>query len=525
MPSLSRAPARSGGGGGATVAEQMALEHVSHGQTRFVTPGVAPDARGVVLGRFCLLVFPSLEGVVSWLRVYSHEASLDELVAGLEILRVRTPLMSREMMVKIPSVSSYAADRAARVARLVGGTIYTGTAKHFVRYRDDRSPYGYDAVDIGALPAQAELVVHDDDFAQSYVREGQLPLARLLFRLSLRRTPGQARLTHEQRGELVLAVARGLGDGVIRYLWRNRVEATVGLVVPRVQPGSVERAGDPSYLLMRVRELPERILGLCLGTPGIDVFLPAGPNVAVAVGWTHPVELSSCASLLPDDGYHLFWPGDRVDVVPGPLELSRLADLMRIDLTLGESRDPVPQQLRTPDPIGVQLRLAPAVGGMRRVTATLVPLSLAPHFKRLVFALPPASLRGLRTAVTDRGILVVAPQGIDVIPLGTLLAAQAPGILVPLGLEIVPRVSPEVLAAALNHGSGLWTVFASEGVPLQLADSALAPLERRTIAKLEAESLEVRDVAVAAAGEPTVTNDPLGRFALWGFPEQKTLGS
>jgi hypothetical protein len=100
-----------------------------------------------------LLVFPSLEGVVSWLRVYSHEASLDELVAGLEIIRVRTPLMSREMILKIPAVSSYAADRAARLARLVGGAIYTGTAKHFVKYRDDRAPYGYDAVDVGALPA------------------------------------------------------------------------------------------------------------------------------------------------------------------------------------------------------------------------------------------------------------------------------------------------------------------------------------------------------------------------------------
>ena len=501
----------------------MALEHVAHGQTRFVTPGVAPDPRGVVMGRFCLLVFPSLEGVVSWLRVFSHEASIDELVAGLEILRVRTPLMSREMMIKIPSVSSYTADRAARVARLVGGTIYTGTAKHFVKYRDDRSPYGYDAVDIGVLPGNAEMMVHDDDFAQSYVREGELPLARLLFRLSLRRTPGNARLTSEQRADLILGVARGLGDGVIRYLWRNRVEAQVGLVAPRTSATS-ERAGDPSYLLMRVRDLPERILGLCLGTPGIDVFLPAGPNVAVAVGWTHPVELSSVATLLPDDSFHLFWPGDRVDVLAGPLELSRLADLTRIDLTLDDGREPAPHRISAPDVIGVQLRLAPAVGAVRRVTGTLVPIALAGHFKRLVFALPPASLRGLRAAVTDRGILIVAPQGIDVVPLGTLLAAQAPGILVPLGLEIVPRVSPEVLAAALNHGSGLWTVFGTDGVPFQLADGALAPLERRAIAKLETETVEVRDVALGATGDPTVVNDPLGRFALWGFPEQKTLG-
>ena len=58
----------------------MALEHVAHGQARFMTPGVAPDPRGIVLGRYLLLVFPTLEGVVSWLRLYSHESSLDELV-------------------------------------------------------------------------------------------------------------------------------------------------------------------------------------------------------------------------------------------------------------------------------------------------------------------------------------------------------------------------------------------------------------------------------------------------------------
>src|SRR5262245_11349286 len=123
----------------------MALEHVAQGQTRFLTPGVAPDPRGVLLGRYCLLTFPTLEGVVSWFRLYSSEASLDELLAGLEITRVRTPLQSREMVIRVPAVSSYACDRAARLTRLVGGSVYTGTTKHFVKYRDDRSPYGYDA--------------------------------------------------------------------------------------------------------------------------------------------------------------------------------------------------------------------------------------------------------------------------------------------------------------------------------------------------------------------------------------------
>ena len=98
----------------------MALEHVAQGQTRFFTPGVAPDPRGILLGRFCLMTFPTLEGAVSWLRLYSAEASLDELMANLAITKARTALGSREIVIQIPAVSSYAADRAARLARALG---------------------------------------------------------------------------------------------------------------------------------------------------------------------------------------------------------------------------------------------------------------------------------------------------------------------------------------------------------------------------------------------------------------------
>ena len=70
----------------------MALEHVAQGQMRFFTPGVAPDPRGILLGRSCLMTFPTLEGAVSWLRLYSAEASLDELMANLTLTKAKTAL-------------------------------------------------------------------------------------------------------------------------------------------------------------------------------------------------------------------------------------------------------------------------------------------------------------------------------------------------------------------------------------------------------------------------------------------------
>jgi hypothetical protein len=497
----------------------MALEHVAQGQTRFFTPGVAPDPRGILLGRYCVMTFATLEGAVSWFRLYSSEASLDELLPNLAITKCRTALGSREIVVQIPAVSSYAADRAARLCRLVGGATYTGTAKHFVKYRDDRSPYGYDAVDIGAMPATTDFMVHGDEFAQGYVREGELPFGRLLFRLSIRKLPGGERLQIEDRGELYLAVAHGLSDGIIRYLWRNRVDAHAGLFTPRSSSAFDDHARDRGYMWIRVRALPERILALFLGTPGIDVFRPAGANAAVAVGYQHPIDLASCASVFPAESFHVFWPNDRVDALPGPLALSDIADLTRVDLQLERPKDPRKHGGGSVDSIGVPLKLAASMGPPRRVVATLIALEHAPRLKRILFALPPASLRGHRVAATDRGILVVGSENLDVIPLGQLLCELTPGLLVPLGMDVVPRVSAEVLARALGHQAGVVTVFTSDGRPFQVSEATFTSLERRSLAKLEVDAATAVDYAAAPDAEARVVNDAVGRFALWGFPD------
>lgn len=496
----------------------MALEHVAQGQTRFFTPGVAPDPRGIVLGRYCVMTFATLEGAVSWFRLYSSEASLDELLANLTISKCRTALGSREIVVQIPAVSSYAADRAARLCRLVGGATYTGTAKHFVKYRDDRSPYGYDAVDIGAMPGSIDFMVHGDEFAQGYVRDGELPFQRLLFRLSIRKLPGGDKLDADDRGDLVLVVARGLADGIIRYLWRNRVDAQAGLFTPGSASAFDDQARDRGYMLIRARALPERILQLFIGTPGIDVFRPAGANAAVAVGYEHPIDLASCASVFPAETFHVFWPGDRVDVLPGPLALSDIADLTRVNLELDRPREPRPLAGQPADAIGVELKLAASMGPPRRVVATLIPNEHGSRLKRILFALPPVSLRGHRVAATDRGLLVVGSENLDVVPLGQLLCELAPGLLVPLGMDVVPRVSPEVLSRALGHGPGLVTVFTQNSRPFQVSESAFTTLERRSLAKLEVEAAEAIDYGAERSAEAQVVNDAVGRFALWGFP-------
>ncbi len=493
------------------------LEHVALGQARFRAPGISPDPRGIALGRFGLLVFPSLEGVVSWFRVFSAESSLDELMSALAIHRLVTPLGSRSVAIRLPAISSYVLDRAARCAKLVGGITYTGSAKHYVKFRDESSPFGYDTADIPSIPDGRDLVCHDETFTQEFTKEGEISFTTLLFRLSLRKLPRGRALRSQEREELLVSVAPGLADGIIRYLWRNKVDADAALVKPK---GDSDFSDAPkSYLVLAVRDLPARILELFLGTPGVDVFRRVSTNVAVELGYDHVIGLGACASLFPEDKVYFFRGNDdRVDIVAGPLETSPIASLVPVEIS---NEQPLASQNLVVDtsPLStVHLKLAPTQSSPRNVVGSLVPVEQASWVKKLVFMMPRASLREHQIAITARGILLVAQPGTEILPIGDLLTSITTGVLVPVGFDIVPRVSPAVLINALKQSAGQITVFAKDGAPFRIQESDLSPLERMSVADIEVESATLI-VEPEPARDPMVVNDAVGRFALWGFPE------
>jgi hypothetical protein len=497
------------------------LERVALGQTRFATPGIAADSRGVAQGRYGLLLFPALDGAVGWLRLYSDEAGLEDLLAELKIWRLRSAAAARAFAVVVPATGAHALDRAARLARLWGGASFTGTARHFVRYRDEKSPYGYDVVDAAEVAGVGDLVLHGEDGSAAYQRDGDLDVRALVFRLSLIRVPGAERLDAEGRARLLLTVPGGLAAGVVRYLWKNRVATQVMAIHLAGAPGAAfAPLGSPEgHLLARVTDLPERILASFAGIPGVTIYRPVSDHVAVEIGYRHPVELSSCAPLFEADKQTLFsGQHDRVFVIAGPIELADARHLMKVSLAAAEARIQ-PGSARPADNVGLTLRLAPTSVAARRVVGTLIEWAEAPRLKKLVYALPPVLLRGHRVAASARGLVLVADAAIDLVPLGTLLTELCPGLLLPMGMELEPRVAPEVIAEALGHGPGKLTVFPHQGGPFHVADADFVPLERRVLAGLDVPRAEVRDLAVIPPDKhPEVRNDALGAFALWGYP-------
>jgi len=77
---------------------------------------------------------------------------------GLAIQMVRSKLGLREIVLEFAAESSDRMDRMADAARLVAVLAFTGTARHFVQYRDAAAPFGYDATNLQATDATLALL-------------------------------------------------------------------------------------------------------------------------------------------------------------------------------------------------------------------------------------------------------------------------------------------------------------------------------------------------------------------------------
>src|SRR4051812_48177411 len=201
------------------------LQRVALGQVRFNLPRLAVDARGVVAGRQIAVRFGAIDRLVSFFRLLSAEQSLDDLQPGLRILQARASAGTREAIVVLPAGSSHLGETAARVARMAGGQSFTGNGKHFVQYRDARAPLGYDATAISQ--EAADLVFYGLEHTVHYSIESELPLQKLLLRLSLQRHHGRGR-EGDGAGTLYLTARRGLGPLLAQYLHRAQAAAPVG---------------------------------------------------------------------------------------------------------------------------------------------------------------------------------------------------------------------------------------------------------------------------------------------------------
>ncbi len=501
------------------------LERVYLHQNRFRTPGIAPDARGVVLGESGVVLFGSVDRLVAFLRAYGQEGSLDDLVPTLRIRRVLTPLKTRELLLTVAAESSYRMDRIAGIAKLVGGLVFTGTGRHFVRYRDSASPLGYDVMELHN--EMADVVLYDQSFQQVYAFEQELPLRDLLYKLGPERRPEVA---PEDRSALWATAEVGVGRALLSYLFRWNVDARAALA--EWPPKSAFDDAQERLYIFQMNNVPARIVGLLSSLPGVRVFEPVvnGPAfVATELGFEHPIALDSCASVFEDEALLLFEGAGSVREVNPMPPFAPVRSLVRSQVQLASEEGALRIDEGQPAPsLGLSLRMVPSTRPWQKVTATMVPKAQRGWLSRLLYVLPPAHLAALRIAETDHDYVLIDPLGIDGLPLGVFYSEVASRIYVPSGQQLVPAISSSVLSELLRaRGDGFAffpvTARSEEATPLYLAASAFGPLSRRAIQALSGDPLDARAPAIEEPPLPIVDYEKSRRFPLWGIPKARRV--
>jgi len=484
------------------------LERIALHQTRLRTPGLGLEGKGVALGAKGLVLLPSLDRLVAWLSVYTREHSLEDLMHSLVIEIVQSKLGTKEITLSFAAESSDRMDRVAETARLVGGFTFTGTSRHFVQYRDAAAPFGYDATQL--ISTDAALVLYHDRFTQVYGVEKTVGLKSLLLRLMPHVDPA----TIQDNGQRFIIAEQGLGPALIHYFVRSRVEGEVA--VGEWPPESSFDEGPVRRYVMRVPELPKRMRPLMAGTPGITTFLPAGPGVAVEMGYRHPVALRACPVFEPQGLVLIRGRGDEPWTLEKMPQMGDLRAFARVELRNEQGADALKAiATKLPEPVRVPLRVVPSPNPWKNVTATWIPPAQLSLLRRIAYALPHQTILRTQIALTEKGAFLRSSHGIEAIPLGTFFVEFHPNLFIPAGYDVTPAVAPEVLYRALGASASQVLFIDSGARAIAVEESAFSPLES---ALLEAQAWEplVADAITRALEEQPVDLklEPLGMFAL-----------
>lgn len=540
------------------------LEPASLHQTGFKVPGLLQDARGVVVSTHAALLLLGLDKVVSLLRLLSEEQLLTDVLPSLRIEQVRNDLQAQAYFLWFQCADSQQLDRYARAGRLTGATLLVGAGQHFVAYRDRRSPLGYDAQ--VAAPRSVTFLLYTDAGAQAFARVRELQLTTLLRQLMLIRLPGGARtqlrsLAGAQVPDrdfdesacpsqpLLLEVPLALLPRMVRYLWQLQVvvEAVVPLALSElpvqgalstdaeaVGLALTSQSTDEPPTLLRVSQASVAQLQRLLQLPGLRIYRQLLPQLAIELGFAHPLRLSALESLF--DAQHLYlWRGSQRGMTmlrsPRSFPAERLLDLRYQAEPSSPTAMPeapllprevvVPHGERPTAPVRVRISLQLRSGlpgqtsGPVMATATLVPWSKVRLLSTLLYLLPAPLLGELQAACIEEGVLVTGASGVASLALGTLLYEPAPGVLVPVGCALLPALPPQQLLQHLGGTSERVLVFLPEHrMPLALARSLFEPLSLQLLSPLS-QTERVSQAASHQSAAVQLVNDRISTFALW----------
>jgi hypothetical protein len=268
--------------------------------------------------------------------------------------------------------------------------------------------------------------------------------------------------------------------------------------------------------VIKLPELPKRMHALMRSTPGITTFLPAGPGVAVEIGYRHPVALRACPVFDPNGIVLLRGRGDEPWALARMPQMGDLRAFARVELRADEARTVAAAiGVGKPEAVRVPLRVMPSSAPWKNVTATWIPKDKLALLRRIAYALPRQTITKTTVAVTVHGAFLRCPAGIEAIPLGTFFVEFHPQLFVPAGYDVTPAVAPEVLYRALGAPSSQVLFVTTEARALAVEESAFAPLETALVEASPWEPLVADAIELALEEAPVdLKIASLGAFPL-----------
>jgi hypothetical protein len=287
-------------------------------------------------------------------------------------------------------------------------------------------------------------------------------------------------------------------------------------------------------LLLRLRQPPPRTLDVLAGIPGVDMLAPVSSRAAVEVGFRHPISLSSAQSCFPGEEMFLFRGRvGRVERLSGP---PRFVDGRHLVESTGVNTLREVGQLRDAElaPLRVELQVRTTTSP-KEPRGTLIAWSQVKLLRNLVYLIPPSALAASRVVPLDEGVVVLTGSSLGprtaasaagvgagvIVPLGQRLGEAAPGVLLPEGYELWPRVRPTLLRQLLGLGPEDHALFLGpDRAPIRVGPDQLLPLDAALVGRLSLDQAHAVEPSEAALGPGSIRNEKLGRFALWGFGGQ-----
>ncbi len=312
---------------------------------------------------------------------------------------------------------------------------------------------------------------------------------------------------------LLLWVCPGLWRSVAGYLHRNHLQCAIAIA--RDDENAHKRQ---NFYLFRC-SLPTRIERLFANMPGVEAYRFITDNVAVQLGYKHPIELRSCSRVFESNRFFLF-SGDRnqLTTFPWPASFVNAESIIQMH----PSQSTIFELTETPGgptPLTVDLNLIPSPTLHRKCSASCIPLSQAPWLKKLVYLLPPSVLDSHRICSTKEGIFLYREAETELIPLGEMYYRAAQGIYVSLGYEIHPQFHPAVLERHLQTKDEKLVFFTTRSPrPIQIPKHSFKPLAHELLSHIPLQTLQSETSPEQRPTPPSaIVNEPLAIFPLWGF--------